>query len=365
MDTLFPFGFPRETACYLALYVLTLVLHALFMHYVLAGSACLAAGVAFGRDGTNPKSANPLADTLRDWLPFMLSSAITAGVAPLLFVQVLYETQFYTANLLLFYRWLLILPALVVGFYLLYVQKSKRVATWRLWSRLLVGGGALACFAFAAWSWTENHLLSIHGTAWPEQYASGSVFYASREIPPRLALWFTAAFPTMALVLAWQRWYAQRILPPAERTAGVRRCALFAIGGLLCSEALAAVLYFSVDERVQRTVTSSLAGPYLIAAIVGCAIQSLAWAMQYRLPHFSRNWLLAASAGLALTLIGTAVVRETRRLADVRIEALYDSHAHAFASGGSLTFLFFLVLNTALIGACFVIVRRGIEPNPR
>ena len=39
MDTLFPFGFPFPTACYLALYVLTLALHAFFMHYVLAGSA--------------------------------------------------------------------------------------------------------------------------------------------------------------------------------------------------------------------------------------------------------------------------------------------------------------------------------------
>lgn len=222
MDTLFPFGFPQPTAFYLTLYLLALVLHVVFMHYVLAGTACLAAAVIFGRDGRLPNIANPLAETLRDWMPFMLSAAITAGVGPLLFVQLLYATPFYTANLLLFLRWLLILPALIVGFYLLYLQKSKLVAGWPLWMRLLVGGGALVCFAFTAWSWTENHLLSLDSAAWPRQYASGSLFYASRETVPRLALWFAAAFPTLALILAWQRWYAQGT-QPVERTPGIRR----------------------------------------------------------------------------------------------------------------------------------------------
>ena len=50
------------------------------------------------------EKSDPLAAPLRDWLPFVLSAAITAGIAPLLFVQILYQRAFYTANLLLFNR---------------------------------------------------------------------------------------------------------------------------------------------------------------------------------------------------------------------------------------------------------------------
>ena len=89
------------TAFYLAVYIVTLVIHLVFMNYVLAGSAYLSTRTLLLQ---HPR--DPLADMLRDWLPFALSGAITAGVAPLLFIQVLYKKQFYTANLLLFGRWM-------------------------------------------------------------------------------------------------------------------------------------------------------------------------------------------------------------------------------------------------------------------
>ena len=44
MDTPFPFGFPPPTAFYLALYIGTLVVHVVFMSYVLAGTGYLAVG---------------------------------------------------------------------------------------------------------------------------------------------------------------------------------------------------------------------------------------------------------------------------------------------------------------------------------
>ena len=101
MDATFPFGLPTATAVYLTLYLLTLCIHIVFMNYVLAGSAYLAAAAVL-----HGKSAEktPVYAVLRDWMPFMLSGAITAGIAPLLFLQVLYVERFYTANLLLFYR---------------------------------------------------------------------------------------------------------------------------------------------------------------------------------------------------------------------------------------------------------------------
>ncbi len=62
----------------LLLYLATLALHAVFVSYVLAGTAY----ALVCRDA--------LAATVRDRLPFMLGCGITAGVAPLLFVQLLH-----------------------------------------------------------------------------------------------------------------------------------------------------------------------------------------------------------------------------------------------------------------------------------
>ena len=56
-DTIFPFGFPLATAFYLTLFVVTLVLHVLFMNFVLAGTAWLAWSIVTGRVRLGAKSA--------------------------------------------------------------------------------------------------------------------------------------------------------------------------------------------------------------------------------------------------------------------------------------------------------------------
>src|SRR5215204_6092447 len=169
---MFPFNQPAPTAFYLTLYLGTFVLHLLPMAYVLAGSAVL---LAHTLAGTKPAD-DPLMDHLRQWLPFVLSAAITAGVAPLLFLQILYQREFYTANLLLFNRWMAILPVLIVGFYALYLTKGDWLWQKRWPLRAAVAAAILACFVFIGWSWTENHLLSLAGQkAWTEHYAASRV----------------------------------------------------------------------------------------------------------------------------------------------------------------------------------------------
>src|SRR5665213_3159326 len=120
MNELFPFGLPWPTVFYLTLYLLTFILHQAFMHYVLAGSMYVAWATIWPGRGPVPLTEQPLAAVLRDWMPFLLSAAITAGVAPLLFIQIVYQHQFYTANLLLWWRWMIVVPVLIIAFYLLY-----------------------------------------------------------------------------------------------------------------------------------------------------------------------------------------------------------------------------------------------------
>ena len=54
-----------------------------------------------------------------------ISLTITTGIAPLLFVQVLYQQYFYTATILIAPVWMLFLLMLMVGYYATYLYKFK------------------------------------------------------------------------------------------------------------------------------------------------------------------------------------------------------------------------------------------------
>ena len=362
MDTVFPFGFPWPTAFYLTWYVITLCIHVVFMNYVLAGSGYLAvAGFArIGRQVGSPET--PMASHLRDWLPFAVSAAVTAGVAPLLFLQILYKQDFYTANLLLFHRWMAIVPVLIAGSYLAYLLKSRVIARWSTVMRVLVGLGAFACFLFAAWSWTENHLLSQRRDMWPEFYAAQRMVYDEPQLWIRLGLWVSGSVATMVTIVSWQLWFAQNrgtILPPSEP----RRAAWLAIGGIAASYVFGFLWYTALDDPAQHALRTLPAGPYLLVALAGIVLQVIAWARQTRSDRFREAFLLPASAGTLLTLLGMTIVREAVRLAHVDMPALQEQHARALAVGGLPLFLCFFAINAVLVGWCFRLVQRGRRPG--
>ncbi|QDU93100.1 hypothetical protein [Lignipirellula cremea] len=352
MDTVFPFGFPGPTAFYLTLLVAVFMIHVLFMNYVLAGSAYLAAHtVLFGSadDGT------PLSRILRDWLPFMLSAAITAGIAPLLFLQIVYRENFYTANLLLFYRWMAILPVLIAGFYLLYILKSKRIGHWPFVARAAVGVGAFAGFMFVAWSWVENHLLSVHPDVWVEQYASGVLVYRPFELFPRLALWVVGSFPTMALMLAWQVWWESRLdtgMPTAEQTRGAHRTAMIALIAIVLTSICAGAYSLLMPPAARDVVFSMLTLPYVILSVIGVTLELIAWVPQLRAGRLKLVWLSVATVGLMLHFCGMTVINESTRLAAIDISTRYAEHAASAKIGGRWAFGFFLLLNLGLMAYC-------------
>lgn len=365
METTFPFGFPPATAWYLTLYVATLVLHVVFMNYVLAGSCYLALrNVARGgrTEGDVP------ADLLHEWLPFMLSAAITAGVGPLLFVQVLYGKRFYTANLLLFGRWMAILPVLVVGFYVLYLLKTQsKWLNWP-WVRIALTLLVFGCFGFVAWSWTENHLLSVRGQdVWSAQYVSHDLIYHTSELYPRLATWFTGCFPTLAVLLAWQALGLHRNRHPEtaitedQLLATLTRLGKLALAGMVIA-AGCATWYFSTLSDSARSVITGQPGRFWFAlAVCGLIVQAVGWTWQLRAKTVSTGRLLAISLALLSTLSGVAVVRECLRLSQIDSAALVERTAAAAKIGGTAVFVFFLVVNVALIAYCIrLVVRRAM-----
>jgi hypothetical protein len=299
---------------WLGLYLLTFALHAVFVSYVLVGTA-------YALVQSLRKSEDAIAERVRDRLPFMLGCGITAGVAPLLFLQLLYQKQFYTANLLMGPRWGAVVPALILGFYALYLAKARISLRVR---RIALAIGTL-CFLFVAWSWTELDQLMQAEAAWREMYAAGKRIYGASAIYPRLLLWLGAMLSLFAIVAAWWASGPER-----------RRLAVLGLVGRAVSVG-AAVLLVAAGGA-----TDGNAHGWLYLLVAALVLEAAGWVWMVRAPDGPGLTLVTAAGSAAL--VCATVVREAPRLALIE-----PPRAEALGAGGFPVFALTFVLGVAVI----------------
>lgn len=376
MDAIFPFGFPFPTAWYLVLYVVTLSVHVVFMNYVLAGSGYLAIASLVGIfsrktiSASEPETFSPIFNMVRDWLPFALSAAITAGIAPLLFLQILYQENFYTANLLLLHRWMAILPVLIVAFYLLYILKSKAMLqgthrVLRFATALLI----FLCFVFTAWSWTENHLLSMDRAVWTSFYGEKRWWYYSRVLIPRLLLWAVGSIPMFCALAGIQLYLKRKSNDIGFGSEAIRRSfvrlAQLAIAGIVLT-VFAGGWYWSASGGVLREAVTGRAGRvYFLSAMVFVLVGMIIWLRVMILARdgveAGRGILAILFASASATILCMSVVRELIRLQTIDISRVYKIHEQASKVGGFWMFLFFAIVNIVVVMVCIRLARRAIK----
>ena len=102
------------------LLTLTFVIHLLFMN-VLLGSGLFAFWEEWRGRGGEPSSASQLSHAM----PTALAMTVTFGVAPLLFIQVLYGQFIYTSSVLMAVLWLSVVGLLILAYYGLYIYHFK------------------------------------------------------------------------------------------------------------------------------------------------------------------------------------------------------------------------------------------------
>lgn len=138
------------------LWVVTFLVHLLFVNAVLGGSilAALAGPRTGGRETQGFFAA------ANSWA---ISFAITFGIAPLLFMQVLFGRFFYTATILIAWAWLGMLGLLLLGYYLNYLAKYRLSKGAPATAILMVE--ALCFLAIAAIQVTVN-LLHLQPGRW-------------------------------------------------------------------------------------------------------------------------------------------------------------------------------------------------------
>ena len=123
-----PVPLPAPAWLVQALLVFTFILHLLLMNLLVGGGVMLALSSYLGR--RDPRHRD-LARRVVRVMPPVVAFTITMGVAPLLFLQLLYGQFFYTSSVLIAWAWLAVVLLLVVAYYGIYWFNFQQEALGR------------------------------------------------------------------------------------------------------------------------------------------------------------------------------------------------------------------------------------------
>jgi hypothetical protein len=279
-----------------------------------------------------------------------LAMAMTVGIAPLLLVQVLYGQFFYSANILMGYVWLGLLPIMVAAFYLLYycLRLAGQGRSTR-WPAL----PALGLMGLAAMILVANATLAQTPQAWRAFAAFGGVrpYLGDPAFWPRWTLAAASMLAGGGLFLAIWRQATTSVnnsdvagnannAPNANdagapRVSSVRRPAL---AGLLGLAGMLGAAVWAARALPVEMLRALLRGPeYAFAAyavVAAIAVAIVLSVLAARKPSLSR--LVPAACAAFIALLAIAAARDAVRraalscafdLSAVPVHAQWDSFA--------------------------------------
>ncbi len=184
------------------LLIVTFFLHVIAMNFMLGGAFVALAARVFSKD---KRHGSRLFFDVAKKLPSFLAATITLGIAPLLFVQVLYGQFFYSSSIVIAWPWLLVLALIVTAYYGFYFVSFR---AGRGGGRpLLVQSISAALVFLVGFIYTNNFTLLEHPERWGGKYfATPSGWNLNLTEPtlfPRFLHFFVAALALGGLLLVY------------------------------------------------------------------------------------------------------------------------------------------------------------------
>jgi hypothetical protein len=340
-------GLPGPPWLFHCLLVSTFFLHLVFMNLTLGGT--LMAFVANLRSSGRSSDGNAvLAKRLMGINTYAISLAITTGVAPLLFVQVLYQQFFYSGTILLGWIWFSMLILLMIGYYAAYLHKRFRGA-W-------LGVSALTFFGVAMIH-VAVHLIHVQPAKWAQFDASALSVLTDPTYWPRLLHFVLAAITFAALVSTWWAIRRARAGDDVELNTTIAkstwRWALWAtVLQMVDGFVLFGVLPKPVLLGFMRGGVATL-GPLTISILLGIGL--LMMLVRASNPVEKPGLVSGTLAALTLTIAVMTVTRHQVRVLYLE-PATSQFQATIVPQWGN--FVLFAILLIACLITIFVMVRR-------
>ena len=231
-----PDTIPAPAWLFQVLDVFTFTIHILFINIVIGGSLI----IFFSR--LNRKEAPPtesLHGAIASKIPTTFALGITFGVAPLLFIQVIYGHLIYTSSVLMAVYWILIIPFLILAYYGAYIH-IKNYTKARILSIISIAITSILVL-YIAFIFVNNMTLMVQPEKWTAYFnnRSGTILNLTDAILlPRYLHFITASVAVASIFMALP-WYmrqkknvsgAEKKVKSALRIFAIATCVQVVIG---------------------------------------------------------------------------------------------------------------------------------------
>ena len=179
-------------------FLLTFVLHLLFMNAMLGTGI-----IALVKSLKGTRQDLPIAKEISLKLPYTIAFTINMGVAPLLFIQVLYGNFIYTSSVLMGWYWLLIIGILIIAYYSAYLFDFKFDTLGS--ARSIFIAVCVILMLLTAFLFTSNITLMLTPEKWTQYFsnAGGTILNLSEPtLIPRFLHFVCASIAIGGLFLA-------------------------------------------------------------------------------------------------------------------------------------------------------------------
>jgi hypothetical protein len=350
-----PTPLPAPAWLFQALLLVTFYVHILFLNVTLGGTLISAvhALVATRKDAPGRR----LGRLMVGLLPASVSFTVTTGVAPLLFIQLLYGQVFYAATVLVGWIWLAIVPLIVVGYYSVYLYKFEVGAPG---GRTVWLGVAAGCFVIVAAIQTLVNVLQLTPPRWEAVAAAVGAVAHDPTVLPRYLHFVLGSLAVAGIFLAVVAMERAHRTPDPFFDWLARRGIFWALAATGLQMADGFWLLFSLPREALIALVGGKPWPTIHLAIgMGLGFLALIMLSGLRQPERQRGLVRFTAGVLLATVLAMVGLRDVVRglyLGSlIRIREL-PSHMQ-----GDVTVLFLLVFLLGLATVAWMVwnVLRG------
>ncbi|MCF7816736.1 MAG: hypothetical protein K9M54_02540 [Kiritimatiellales bacterium] len=279
------------------LHVLTLTLHFVAMNFLVGGIIVVLAGKF------SDKWNHPVVKQFVKLFPVAMAATVTIGIAPLLFVQLVYPRQMYSAAIVCGWFFLLIVFVVIAAYYLLYGGSFAKAGSKRVPALLFL---ALAGLLYVSVVYSNVFSLAERPGLCKALYARNQ---SGLMLNPEVGSWIFRWLHMMLGAVTVGGFFVGLLGRKHDDAFKVGKT--FFIGGMAVAMLSGFVYLFSMMDLMKPLMHS--AGAWWLLGSIVLALGSL---------HFFMKRKFAASGGmLFVSLLGMVAIRHIVRL--LRLDGAY------------------------------------------
>jgi hypothetical protein len=341
-----PDAIPAPAWVFHVLDIALFTLHIVVINVLLGGSLLFLFSRLLRRE-----QQEQLLDPLSSKLPVAFALGINLGVAPLLFLQVIWGHLFYTSSILLGTFWILVIPLVIVAYYGTYIHAK---AARRALAVSAIGATCLILL-YVAFILVNNNLLMMQPDKWNAYFTHRTGTYLVLSDPtliPRYLHFIVASVAIAALFMSIVWSFRKRRNPEEAETKIKQGLTIFAYATVI--QAAVGVWFLITLNR--EMLLQFMGGSPWATAFLGIGFLSGLGAIVTALGGKLRSTLMMT----AVTLVAMVLNRDQLRA--MYLQGSFDSATLQVNPQYDVLALFLIIL---LIGLASVVwmLRAGFRTN--